>query len=369
MTDPSEIRAPSRPDDSVPPERVAKAIARAGLCSRREAEAWIRAGRVAVNGRVLESPAVTVTAADAITVDGAPLPGRERTRLWLFHKPKGVVTSTRDAEGRRTVFDLLPADMPRVVKVGRLDINSEGLLLLTNDGGLARVLELPATGWLRKYRVRAFGRITQEALDRLAEGIAVDGVLYGPIEARLEKVQGGNVWLTVGLREGRNREVRNVLAALGLAVNRLIRISFGPFALGDLPPGAVTEVPRRQLRDQLGPRLTKAAGVDLSGPAPPVKRPEPLPPRPVRGRKATARGEAQPGRRREWADAGPDATPKGKAGSKRASERKPADRGPMPARRESAGTGAADKREGLASRRRGRPRSGPPRSGPPKRRS
>ena len=246
-------------------ERVAKVVARAGLGSRREIEEWIEAGRVAVNGEVLTSPAVTVTPADAITIDGEPLPERERTRLFLYHKPKGVVTTNRDPEGRTTLFEILPKGLPRLVSVGRLDLNSEGLLLLTNDGGLARVLELPETGWLRRYRVRANGEIDQAKLDTLLKGITVDGVEYGPIEAELDRVQGANAWITVSLREGKNREIRNVLGALGLAVNRLIRVSYGPFQLGEIPEGSVEEVRTRVLRDQIGADLATAAGADFTG--------------------------------------------------------------------------------------------------------
>jgi len=248
-------------------ERVAKVIARAGLASRREAEAWIAAGRVAVNGTVIASPAVNVGANDRVSVDGKPLPARERTRLFLYHKPRGLITTHADARGRPTIFAALPKDLPRVVSVGRLDLNTEGLLLLTNDGGLARVLELPSTGWLRRYRVRAHGSVAQEALDRLRAGITIDGVRYGPIEATLDRAQGANVWLTFAIREGKNREVKNVLGALGLQVNRLIRVSYGPFLLGELPAGAVEEVRTRTLRDQLGERLTALAGADFSAPA------------------------------------------------------------------------------------------------------
>jgi 23S rRNA pseudouridine2605 synthase len=251
---------PSDPD----PQRIAKMMARAGLCSRREAEAWIADGRVSVNGRVLDTPAVTVNPGDVVLVDGLPLPERDRTRLWLFHKPRGLVTTTRDPEGRPTVFEALPEDMPRVMTVGRLDINTEGLLLLTNDGGLARVLELPSTGWLRRYRVRAHGDIDQARLDALRDGIAVDGIYYGAIEATLDRRQGDNVWITMGLREGKNREIKNVMMHLGMDVNRLIRVSFGPFQLGDLAEGAIREVPRRHLKDQLGETLAAAAGADLA---------------------------------------------------------------------------------------------------------
>jgi 23S rRNA pseudouridine2605 synthase len=248
-------------------ERVAKVIARAGLASRREAEAWVAAGRVAVNGTTITSPALNVGAGDRVSVDGKPLPTRERTRLFLYHKPRGLLTTHVDAHGRATIFGGLPKHLPRVVSVGRLDLNTEGLLLLTNDGGLARVLELPSTGWLRRYRVRAHGSVTQDALTRLRTGITIDGVRYGAIEASLDRTQGANVWLTFAIREGKNREVRNVLGVLGLQVNRLIRVSFGPFQLGELPAGAVEEITTRTLRDQLGERLIALAGADFSAPA------------------------------------------------------------------------------------------------------
>ncbi|MBB2719732.1 UNVERIFIED_ORG: 23S rRNA pseudouridine2605 synthase [Rhizobium etli] len=247
-------------------ERISKVMARAGVASRRDIERMIMEGRVTLNGRVLETPVVNVTLADRIEVDGVPIRGIERTRLWLYHKPAGLVTTNADPEGRATVFDNLPEELPRVMSIGRLDINTEGLLLLTNDGGLARALELPATGWLRRYRVRAHGEIDQEALDKLKDGIAVDGVLYGSIEATLDRTQGSNVWITMGLREGKNREIKNVMGALGLDVNRLIRISYGPFQLGDLPEGHVIEVRGRTLRDQLGPRLIEEAKANFDAP-------------------------------------------------------------------------------------------------------
>jgi len=250
-------------------------IARAGLASRREAEQWIAAGRVAVNGAVITSPAVNVGARDRVSVDGAALPARERTRLFLYHKPRGLLTTRVDERGRPTIFAALPKHLPRLVSVGRLDLNTEGLLLLTNDGGLARVLELPQTGWLRRYRVRAHGSVTQAELERLRQGITVEGIRYGPIEATLDRTQGANVWLTFAMREGKNREVRNVLGTLGLAVNRLIRVSFGPFQLGELAEGAVEEVRTRTLREQLGERLAALAGADFSPqPALPAKRAE-----------------------------------------------------------------------------------------------
>jgi 23S rRNA pseudouridine2605 synthase len=247
-------------------DRIAKVMARAGLCSRREAEAWIAAGRVTVNGATLASPAFNVKPSDRVMVDGRPLPTRERTRLFRYHKPRGLITTDRDPEGRPTIYQKLPAELPRLVSVGRLDFNSEGLLLLTNDGGLKHVLELPETGWLRRYRVRARGEVTQADLDRLKGGVTVEGVAYGPVDAKLDRVQGANVWLTVGIREGKNREVRKVLSSLGLAVNRLIRVSYGPFQLMGLEPGAIEEVKTRTLREQLGERLARAAGCDFEAP-------------------------------------------------------------------------------------------------------
>jgi 23S rRNA pseudouridine2605 synthase len=243
------------------PKRIAKAMAHAGLCSRRDAEKWIEAGRVAVNGKVLSAPAHVVGPDDTIVVDGKPLPQTAPARLWRYNKPKGLVTSHKDPQGRKTVFAALPPVLPRVVSVGRLDINTEGLLLLTTDGALARHLELPSTGWLRRYRVRAHGRVSQDALDRLHAGITLDGVAYGPVEAKLEREQGSNVWLMLGLREGKNREVKRIAEHLGLTVNRLIRVSFGPFALGELAPGAVDEVKPKVLVDQLGVELAAEFGL------------------------------------------------------------------------------------------------------------
>ena len=239
------------------PLRIAKAMARAGLCSRREAERWIEQGRVNVNGRLLTTPAFEVSAKDKVLVDGKPLPTAEPPRLWRYYKPRGLVTTHADPQGRPTVFQSLPEDLPRVVSVGRLDFNSEGLLLLTNDGALARHMELPATGWLRRYRVRAHGRVTQADLDKLKDGIEIEGVRYGPIEATVDSVQGANAWLTMGLREGKNREVRRILAHLGVEVNRLIRISYGPFQLLELKPGEAEPVKRRVLAEQLGRKLAE----------------------------------------------------------------------------------------------------------------
>ena len=275
-------------------ERIAKAIARAGLCSRREAEAWIAAGRVAVNGEVIASPARNVTADDRIAVDGKALPVRARTRLFLYHKPRGLLTTHADPGGRPTIFTALPAGLPRLISVGRLDLNTEGLLLLTNDGSLARTLELPATGWLRRYRVRAHGRVGQSELDRLRAGITVDGIHYGPIEATLDRAQGSNVWLTFAIREGKNREVKNVLGHLGLKVGRLIRVSFGPFELADLAPGEIAEVKTRTLREQLGERVIALAGADFSAPM----GPQDAPTAPVR---PPARADAKRERRRRRA--------------------------------------------------------------------
>ncbi len=233
-------------------ERIAKLLARVGLCSRRDAERWIAAGRVAVDGQVLRTPAVTVTTASEVRVDGTPLPTPERPRLWRYHKPTGLVTTHRDEKGRPTVFGALPKELPRVISVGRLDLNSEGLLLLTNDGALARRLELPSTGWLRRYKVRVHGEVDPDRLAALEKGTTIDGVAYGPIRASLERRQGSNAWIALALREGKNREVRRVLDYLGLPVTRLIRLSFGPFQLGNLARGEVAEVPRKVLAEQLG---------------------------------------------------------------------------------------------------------------------
>ena len=242
-------------------ERIAKIMARAGLCSRRDAEKWITAGRVSINGVKLTTPAITVRDGDEVRVDGEPLPTADRARLWRFHKPKGLVTTHKDEKGRTTVFDVLPPDMPRVVSIGRLDITSEGLLLLTNDGAMARELEHPSRGWVRRYRVRVHGRVDPAVLARLKNGLTVDGVRYSPIEAAIDKSTAdgkekgaakSNVWVTVALTEGKNREVRKVMEHLGLTVNRLIRVSYGPFQLGKLEPGVIEEVPRHVVRQQLG---------------------------------------------------------------------------------------------------------------------
>jgi 23S rRNA pseudouridine2605 synthase len=257
---------PDKTKSEIPGDRIAKVMARAGVASRRQAETLIAEGRVSVNGAVITSPALNVTPADKIVVDGAPMASRERTRMFLYSKPRGLVTTHSDPEGRPTIFTALPKTLPRLISVGRLDINTEGLLLLTNDGGLARVLELPATAWLRRYRVRANGSVTQDALDKLRDGITVDGVHYGPIEAKLDRMQGANCWLTFAIREGKNREVRKVLESLNLKVNRLIRVSFGPFNLGELPEWEVKEIDSKALRSELGEKIVAESGADFDAP-------------------------------------------------------------------------------------------------------
>lgn len=269
-------------------ERIAKVLARAGVASRRDAERMIAEGRVSVNGRVIESPALNVGPGDKIAVDGAALPQAEPARLWLYHKPLGLVTTTRDEKGRPTVFDNLPEGMPRVMPVGRLDLNSEGLLLLTNDGALKRRLELPATGWLRRYRVRVHGAPAPEALERLRAGITVEGERFQGMMVTLDRQQGANAWLTVGLREGRNREIRRAMEAVGLVVNRLIRVGYGPFKLGAIKAGAVEEVRPKVLRDQLGLGAEAAPPAPRKGAATPAGAPK-SPPAPARARPAPAK--------------------------------------------------------------------------------
>ncbi|MBO6947574.1 MAG: rRNA pseudouridine synthase [Rhodospirillales bacterium] len=248
MSKPSKNQDKSQSDG----ERIAKVMARAGLCSRREAERWIEAGRVEVNGKKLTTPACVIKKGDTVVVDGNVLPDKEPTRLWRYNKPAGLVTSHKDPEGRKTVFDAMPAHMPRVISVGRLDLNSEGLLLLTNDGELARKLELPDTGWTRRYRVRVHGSVDSKDLLALGRGVTVDGVKYGPITASFDSRTGANAWLTVSLKEGKNREVRKVMEHIGLSVNRLIRTAYGPFQIGNLPEGETEEVRPKALRDQVG---------------------------------------------------------------------------------------------------------------------
>ncbi len=247
-------------------DRIAKVIARAGIASRRDAEKLIANGHVTVNGRVITSPALNVTAKDRITCNGKPVAAAEPPRIWMYHKPAGLITTERDELGRATVFDNLPEDMPRVMSVGRLDLNSEGLLLLTNDGELKRRMELPSTGWLRRYRVRIKGSLSEAKLDLLRNGVEVEGIRYLPMEVTFDRQQGANAWLTIGIREGKNREIRRTMEAQGVSVNRLIRISYGPFQLGQLKQGAVEEIKQRIVRDQLGlrevpkpPRARKAA--------------------------------------------------------------------------------------------------------------
>jgi 23S rRNA pseudouridine2605 synthase len=267
-------------------ERIAKWLARAGVASRRDAERLIAEGKVRRNGAAVTTPATFVEAGDRISVEGKPVAAAARTRLFRHHKPEGLVTTHRDPQGRPTVFGRLPPEMGRVVSVGRLDLNSEGLLLLTNDGTLARRLELPANGWTRRYRVRVFGTVDERALAGLARGVTVDGVEYGPIEAGLDSRKGANAWLTVVLREGKNREVRRVMAHLGLQVTRLIRTAYGPFVLGGLPKGAVEEVAPHVLRERLGigekpVRPKDAARAAAAAPKPEAAKPEPARPRAV----------------------------------------------------------------------------------------
>lgn len=283
-------------------ERIAKVLARRGVASRRGAEAMIAEGRVTLNGKVLDTPAVTVTDADRIEVDGKPVGEAEAARLWRYHKPAGLVTTEKDEKGRPTVFDALPEGMPRVLSVGRLDLTSEGLLLLTNDGGIKRRLELPSTGWLRKYRVRVKGAPADADFKPLRDGVTIEGERFQPMQVALDRQQGGNAWLTVALREGKNREIRRAMEAIGLAVNRLIRISYGPFRLGDLKSGAVEEVKGRVLREQLGLDETpgteagkggKAAGRrDKAGGTAEVSRGP-------RTRKPGGRSRGTPGKRRD----------------------------------------------------------------------
>lgn len=241
--------------DENKPERISKRMSRAGLCSRREAERWIAAGRVKVNGTKLKDPAVNVTEKDYILVDGKPIAEKPETRLWRYHKPAGLLTTNKDEKGRKTIFDDLPEDMPRVMSIGRLDMNTEGLLLLTNNGELARYLEHPSTGWSRRYKVRAFGKADEAALRSLKKGITYNGITYNGIDAKLERVTGDNVWLNISLAEGKNREVRNVLEAIDLQVNRLIRLSYGPFQLGNLKRSGIEEVKRKALKSSIDKRF------------------------------------------------------------------------------------------------------------------
>ena len=251
MTDPA-------PQDG---ERIAKFLARAGVASRREAERLIEQGVVTVNGETLTTPAVKVTPDMDIRVDGTRVGAPQRPRLWRYHKPAGLVTTHKDPQGRPTVFEAVADRLPRVISVGRLDLATEGLLLLTNAGALSRRLELPSTNWTRRYRVRAYGKASQRDLDQLVDGVEIDGVSYGPIRAKLDQYQGGNVWITLSINEGKNREVRNVMRHLGLHVNRLIRTAYGPFQLGKLAKGALEEVPGKQLKEQLGKAICEEIGL------------------------------------------------------------------------------------------------------------
>ena len=273
-TDRPDAKAPAKPAESRTEsrtgDRIAKVLARSGVASRRAAEAIIAEGRVTVNGERIDSPALNVTPRDKIAVDGKPLGAKEPTRVWLYHKPLGLVTSERDEKGRTTVFDSLPEEMPRVMSVGRLDLNSEGLLLLTNDGELKRRLELPSTGWLRKYRVRVNGTPTEAMLAPLKQGISIDGERFQPMLVTIDRQQGANAWLTIGIREGRNREIRRAMESVGLSVNRLIRVSYGPFQLGNLEQGAVEELRPRVLRDQLGLSADEIPSGRAAPPAPPA---------------------------------------------------------------------------------------------------
>jgi len=280
MTEEDAETTPEKDESPEKGERIAKVMARAGLCSRRDAERWIAEGRVSLNGKILESPAVVVTGLSDIRVDGKPIPEAEPPRLWRYHKPSGLVTSHRDEKGRATIFDRLPPDMPRVISIGRLDLTSEGLLLLTNDGELARRLELPSTGWTRRYKVRVHGEVDPKQLEPLSRGITVEGVHYGAIEFGNVRQQGSNAWLEMGLKEGKNREIRKVLEYLGYTVTRLIRLSYGPFQLGLLERGAVEEVQRKVLKEQLGPAGKAIKSPHKSPPrsaAPPPPLPKTLP--------------------------------------------------------------------------------------------
>jgi 23S rRNA pseudouridine2605 synthase len=336
-----------------PGERIAKVMARAGLCSRRAAEDWIAAGRVTVNGQAITSPALNVSPRDRIIVDGKPLPVRERTRLFLYNKPRGLVTTHDDPQGRPTIFSALPPELPRLISVGRLDFTTEGLLLLTNDGGLARILELPSTGWLRRYRVRAHGAVTQPQLDALRKGIEVEGIRYGAIDAVLDRVQGANVWVTFSIREGKNREVRNVLGAIGLEVNRLIRVSYGPFQLGELAEGEVEEVKTRVLREQLGERTVAAAGADFSGPL--TVREEGFAFTPI---SSSSREQAPAGPARRGRKDRPSSSPHGRAEA--GGRRNAGEQGPQSSKRNASASARTEKggRRSVGSPPRGKPRKG-----------
>ena len=338
MTDTTDT--PDTPDG----DRLAKVIARAGLASRRDAEQMIADLRVMVNGRTISTPAHNVTAKDKITVDGKPLPQADATRLWLYHKPAGLVTTERDEKDRETVFDALREQLGRVLSVGRLDLTSEGLLLLTNDGELKRRLELPETGWLRRYRVRVNGKPDEAALQRLRDGIEVDGEQFQGMQVTFDRQQGANAWLTVGLREGRNREIRRAAEVVGLYVNRLIRVSYGPFQLGTLAPGEVEEIKPKVLRDQLG-NLFDGAFAEARREVPQEK---PAPKAEARGGKP--RGKPSGGDRR---DEGREARPK------RFEKGERPERGERPARGDRPKTGPRGNRPERGDARPDRPERGP----------
>ncbi len=386
-------------------DRIAKVLARAGVASRRDAEVMIAAGRVSVNGKRIDSPALNVGAKDRILVDGKPLPELEPARLWLYHKPLGLVSTSRDEQGRPTIFESLPEGMPRVMSVGRLDLNSEGLLLLTNDGGLKRKLELPSTGWVRKYRVRVNGEPSDAVLAPLRAGVTVEGERFQPMNVQIDRQQGANAWLTIGIREGKNREIRRALAHVGLSVNRLIRVSYGPFQLGDLPRGEVEEIKARVLREQLGtdphgtaapvgarlrpkPASARSAGVaagrEGAKPGPGVQRsaaPGTVVPRSFAARQEAARkgwGDADEARgerpaRNGAARTGPARSGPARFGDAKSPDRAGGDASARPARTapysgasDRTGPKAAPKGARPAPARSGPPRSGPPRSGPTK---
>ncbi|MCI2394340.1 pseudouridine synthase [Aliiroseovarius sediminis] len=309
--------APKRPDaaptDPSKGDRIAKVLARAGVASRREAERMIEVGRVTVNGTVIDSPALNVTPKDEILFDGAPLAEPEPPRMWLYYKPIGLVTTERDEKGRDTVFNNLPDDLPRVMSVGRLDLNSEGLLLLTNDGEVKRKLELPSTGWSRKYRVRVNGRPTEDTLAPVRKGLTIDGERFQPMAVSLDRQQGANAWLTVTLREGKNREVRRAMEAVGLTVNRLLRVSYGPFQLGELKPGEVEEIRQRVVRDPLGMEDAKPTPVRTRKEIPRGKHGSKPGAKPAF--KGTGRPGGKPGQRP--AGKGPGGKPQGRPGSRK----------------------------------------------------
>ncbi|WP_235899831.1 pseudouridine synthase [Tritonibacter aquimaris] len=350
---PKDNTTPQSPEG----DRIAKVLSRAGVASRREAERMITEGRVSVNGKVIESPALNVTTQDRISVDGNPLPEAEEARLWLYYKPIGLVTTNSDEKGRTTIFDELPEDLPRVMTVGRLDINSEGLLLLTNDGGLKRKLELPETGWLRRYRVRINGRPKDEAFEPLRKGLVIDGERFQPMQVTLDRQQGANAWVTVGLREGRNREIRRAMEDIGFPVNRLLRLSYGPFQLGDLKPGEVEEVRRRVMRDQLGlqePDEPKQLRPTRKG-KPPFKKAQsgkPFVGKSTSGRSDSGRpGSGRPGSGKP----GPGKPGLGKAGTGRPGTGKPGLGKPSSAK-PAAGKTFRDRSDGTAAQSRGNSR-------------